>query len=127
MLHRLKVKIKTLAQEATFIRKEERKALISRWWLEKHQKAEESSLYSSEYTRLHEHRVVNVRKEQRDSLLAYAYIRNVPFKNVEQNHKLGKSKPNLNNITDMVKRFDRENYLTDKTKLSESINSWMQV
>lgn len=59
----LKVKIKSLAEEARIIRLEEGR----------------SEPGSQQQSELHEHRVRDVRKEQRASLLAYAFLRGVPL------------------------------------------------
>ncbi|KPL28072.1 MAG: hypothetical protein AMJ72_05365 [Acidithiobacillales bacterium SM1_46] len=53
----LKVKVKSLAEEARIIRKEERK------------------LHGLERARLHDHRVVVVRDAARRTLVAYQYVR----------------------------------------------------
>lgn len=61
----LKVKIKSLQAEAKIIRKEERKAKKFR-------------------DGLHNHRVVDVRREQRATLLAYGYLRGKALREIEQ-------------------------------------------
>jgi hypothetical protein len=63
----LKVKIKSLADEARIIRLEEKRA------------GKDNDLR----TLLHEHRVRDVRKEQQSALLAYAYLRHTPYAAVE--------------------------------------------
>ncbi len=63
----LKVKIKSLAAEARIIRTEERRALSGR--------KPDGRLYGE----LRDHRRRDVRKEQRASLLAYAFLRGKPL------------------------------------------------
>jgi len=63
----LKVKIKSLAAEARIIRLEERRAGKSNTLREQ----------------LYRHRTVDVRREQRASLLAYAFLRGRPLSAVE--------------------------------------------
>jgi len=63
----LKVKIKSLAAEARIIRLEERRAGKSNTLREQ----------------LYRHRTVDVRREQRASLLAYAFLRGRPLAAVE--------------------------------------------
>ncbi len=69
----LKVKIKSLAEEARIIRKEERKA------------AENTNDYgyNEELSGLHGHRVGPVRRESRHALLAYGFLRNTPYRRME--------------------------------------------
>lgn len=67
----LKVKIKSLAEEARIIRREERKA-------------KEAELKNS----LHNHRVRAVRAESRATQIAYGFLRGRTFRQVESNsHK----------------------------------------
>ena len=61
----LKIKIKSLAEEARIIRTEERK---SKGWIR---------------NSLRLHRIEDVRREARHSLLAYAFLRGVPYHVVE--------------------------------------------
>jgi hypothetical protein len=63
----LKVKVKSLAEEARIIRLEESRA------------GKDDVLRSD----LHHHRVVDVRKEQRSSLLAYGFLRGAEYAAIE--------------------------------------------
>lgn len=90
----LKVKIKSLAAEAGIIRLEERRA----------RKCDQLRC------ELHEHRVKDVRREQRHSLLAYAFLRGVPYAKVEP--KVGKegvpeyvSRPDWVRVGKLVEKF----------------------
>lgn len=70
----LKVKIKSLAAEAAIIRTEERRALAG------------GAKYRDErlFVSLRQHRVSDVRKEQRSSMIAYAFLRGKPYKTTEK-------------------------------------------
>lgn len=76
--HTLRVKIKYLSEEARIIRFEECRTKNS---------------FIKE--NLRDHRLDIVRYEQRHSLLAYAFIRNVPYKVVENK---AEQKPNVKKI-----------------------------
>jgi len=79
----LKIKIKSLAADAQFIRHEEQKRIGSGRWLRAHNQASgvEYSLYNS----LIDHRRKDLRPIQRIAQLAYGFLRNVPYRNIE-NH-----------------------------------------
>lgn len=72
----LKVKIKSLAEEARIIRREERKALRHEAHERRHAIEKKTALpYPYVSARLQAHRTVNVREEQRATLFAYAILR----------------------------------------------------
>lgn len=85
----LKVKIKSLAEEAKIIRKEENKLKIIKVEvpvkdragnvirMRNRRKLAERHLYT--FNSMREHRVGVVRSEARNSLIAYAFIRNKPY------------------------------------------------
>lgn len=79
----LKVKIKSLAAEARIIRVEEKRNKDFR-------------------ARLEFHRKHKVRPEARATLLAYAYIRGIPYKKVESD---AKHQPDWNRVSTMVKKY----------------------
>ncbi len=82
----LKIKIKSLAAEATIIRKEERKALkYARW---KYEKGGNNSFEAFEpYHELRLHRVGIVRSESRYSGIAYAFLREKSYSSTEKSNK----------------------------------------
>ena len=82
----LRVKIKTLAVEATLIRHEEQRYPGA----------------SSTRTSLREHRVGIVRREQRASLLAYAFLRGRQYLDVERG---AKSPPSHARVAKIAKSF----------------------
>lgn len=77
----LKVKIKSLAEEARIIRHEERRALCRELPTEQRAKYRDLPLFEE----LRMHRVNDVRREQRASLLAYAFLRGKPLAACEPN------------------------------------------
>jgi len=87
----LKVKIKSLAAEAKIIRLEERKVL---GW-----KKPDGDLYRS----LREHRITDVRKDQRASMPAYGYIRGVPYSAIEKPNQ--DNPPDLARVRQLVTKF----------------------
>lgn len=80
----MKIKIKSLAAEAAIIRSEERK----------HTGAQRASL--------HQHRTVDVRREARAALLAYAFLRNKPLHTIE---RPGSRQPNWAYTFRIAKKF----------------------
>jgi hypothetical protein len=87
----LKVKIKTLAEEARIIRLEERRA-------------QAGSRLQGE---LHGHRVGEVRHEQRCSLLAYAFLRGIPYASCEKNPA---TQPDWKRVAKLVEKFGAVEY-----------------
>ena len=80
----LKVKIKSLAAEATIIRHEERKALKRRDWVRNRQGPNDVEEHlTAEYASLRAHRVGVVRDEARSSLLAYGFLRGKSYAECE--------------------------------------------
>lgn len=91
----LKIKSKHLSVEAQIIRFEEHKLTRQiRWYAQTHRATgsnEEPNFAkfapSAARQRLHEHRVRDVRRENRATFLARAYIAGAPYKTVEQRRK----------------------------------------
>jgi len=77
----LKVKIKSLADEARTIRREQSK-------LKADGPLKRFSEREGQHTRLHLHRTVSIRDEQRASLLAYAFIRGRAYRTMEPTRPL---------------------------------------
>lgn len=82
----LRVKIKSLAEEARIIRQEEKRYRGD----------------SSERGSLHWHRISIVRDESRAAQLAYAYLRRKPYRSVEQ---AAKKPVDVKRLTAIVKSF----------------------
>lgn len=81
----LRVKTKSLTAEATIIRREERRT--SNLWL---------------YTRLHQHRVVMLRRTARATHIAYALIKGRRYSQIETNPK---SKPDWEAVERMYMKY----------------------
>lgn len=82
----LKVKIKSLAAEAQIIRLEEKR----------------SKPGSQQQCELHQHRVTDVRSEQRCALLAYAFLRGIPRNRCEA---ASKKQPDWDRVAKLVEKF----------------------
>lgn len=105
---RLKIKIKSLAAESRIIRHEERK------W------PGPSTTRNSLYL----HRVYDVRREQRHSLLAYGFLRNKPYDCIEQPDS---REINWANVEGIALRFSTMDKRTLKQKLEEWKNGSQKI
>lgn len=88
----LKIKIKSLAKEAGIIRAEERK------------------LAGERRNTIHQHRVIDVRREQRATLLAYGYLRSRSYRQIEPATRCDRAPfdrpgPKWDRITAMVAKY----------------------
>lgn len=86
----LRVKLKSLAEEARIIRLEELRAI----------KAKEYDLQGA----LRYHRITKVRQAARETLLAYQFLRGIPYLAVE---KPNSSKPDWKAVLAMVKKYGK--------------------
>lgn len=110
----LKMKIKSLADEARTIRKEELK-------LKGTQKRETQMKRESLYL----HRTKDVRWEQRATLLAYAFIRGRPYKEVENHVLYPIWEPQLKRIAAMVRKYGSlEHRNTPEATVVQKIKDW---
>ncbi len=100
----LKIKIKSLAAEARFIRIEELKARKMARANAAHQQPKESQVASDFRHSLHTHRTQVVRPEARSSQLAYGFLRGRKYSQLESSVRPD-NPPNLKAITSMVERF----------------------
>lgn len=105
----LKVKIKSLAEEAKIIRKEEQRP---------HRDTDECG-YSAERTGLREHRITVVRSAARHALLAYGFIRGRKYQNIEPE---GSSEPNWEEVKRQVLKYGPRT--GDRTKLENEFWVW---
>lgn len=95
----LKVKIKSLAYESKCIRLEERRMPgAARMRVE-----------------LWQHRTIDVRNEQRLSLLAYAFLRGCTYGQCEQSCKVPLTPADWNRVISMIKRFGDIGNLDEQT------------
>lgn len=99
----LKVKIKSLAAEAGIIRREEQLALCRELPTEQRTKYRDLDLYGE----LRHHRRWDVRREQRVSLLAYAFLRGKPLSACEPKSKV---EPDWARVLQLVLKFGFAGY-----------------
>lgn len=102
----LKIKIKSLAEEARIIRKEEHKLSDKiKNYKKRHQVKEldeKSKPWSWKCNSLHNHRTEKVRGEARHSLLVYRMMKGFLYREIEP---MAHVPPNLQKIHDMAMRF----------------------
>jgi hypothetical protein len=96
---KFRVKIKSLAEEARIIRDEEKKRT---GWVR---------------CGLHAHRIGTVRYEQRHTLLAYAYLRGIPYGSLEVSPA---SKPSPLKIKTILKS------LTQSSEYEDGVSGWLK-
>lgn len=109
----LKIKIMSLAAEAKIIRTEANKV-----WENK--KTGQTGFIHDKETRfeLHCHRRFDVRSEARSAQLAYGFLRNRPYRSMEQKcHTV----PNAARITEIAVKFGR----LDKKQTAASVMAWL--
>lgn len=124
----LKVKLKSLAEEARIIRHEKRRAKARARWLRKNASyradATDSAIWKASMVvnNLHKHNVQVVRKEQRASYLAYGFLRGMPYKRIEQRIK---SEPDWDRVQNIASRFTNgENGYADPRVVAQKIAEW---
>lgn len=116
----LKVKIKSLADEARAIRLEERRALGRR---------ESAGVFRGRddalRLELREHRVKDVRAEQRSSLLAYAFLRGRTLAACEGSKpKPGHREPDWKRVGELVWKFGPVTPAETKEQLAARLAEW---
>lgn len=121
----LKIKSKHLALEPAIIRKEEQKLLKQiKSYKEYHQVTINQFFVSykehpdlnklqSKYSSLVSHRRWDVKNEARATYLARAYLKGMPYKNVEVNTKEKLSDPVMNSLIRMVMKYGSVHYSND--------------
>jgi len=107
------VRIKELAQEARFIRHEEKR-------IKKRQKITDD-LKSQQFWMLRFHRKDEVGPAARAAQLAYGFLRNVPYKKIESKTRLGYVD---RSIIKEVKRLAAKFSVNGKTDYSSEIDEW---
>lgn len=80
----LKIKAKTLATEASYIRKEEQKMKRQARWLRDHQQTDDAESAYAKFWNLKEHRIKDLRHEARATHLARAFLRGFKYSTVEE-------------------------------------------
>lgn len=117
----LRVKIKSLAEEARIIRREERRCRDSLTRTVGHD--DQRSALAASFASLRSHRVTDVRREARYSLLAYALIRGRPFRMTEP--KSDVQKLDREKLAGLIRRFGTSAYqLTSVTAVADWLGSF---
>lgn len=96
----LKIKSKHLAQEAKIIRQEELKLKSRAEWVRYKQGWKYAERTERSLLNIHNHRVVDVRNENRATFLARAFLRGVPYSSLESRHNKSRT------ISENPKLFD---------------------
>jgi hypothetical protein len=132
---KLKIKIKSLAYEAALIRKEERDLMCivhnaddpKAKYLEFRLKNPRGSALGDD---LFFHRTLDVRHEQRATLIAYGFLRGVPYRAIETEGRKGHERPgpNWGRVREMVEKYGRYGYTkTEKAQAWADIVAWRAV
>jgi hypothetical protein len=122
----VKVKIKTAATEARYIKKEEHKKLRqARYFRSLGSDNSDPGLRASvwDYVRLREHRKGPVAIEARTSLIAYGYIRGKTFDQIE-NPRSGKEL-DVDKVAAMVYKYANTSGNT-KEQTKDAVLEWME-
>lgn len=113
----MRVKIKSLAHEASVIRAEERQALRRRRKVLRKDKEVAGAWLFARYLSLRNHRLDVVRREARVTLLAYAFLRGVPYLAVEHRVSID-NVPEADRVAQVAHRFSRA---SQHSKLDQSL------
>lgn len=132
----LKVKIKSLAEEARIIRLEELRAKGRRKSSERRKDMGKGYVQANpDYavihgrdlpllTELHQHRVCDVRQEQRASLLAYAFLRGKTLAACEP--KSARS-PDWGRVLKLVEKFGDVTSVETKAQVANRLAQWREA
>lgn len=116
----LKIKLKSLLEEAKIIRKEQGRAQRSYKWCKVHED-ENTADYMFMRIDLERHRRYTVRPEARATLLAYGYLCSKPYEVIEQRSK--KLIP-FDRIESMVKRYGTAQQFYDFNEWKKSAQQY---
>lgn len=100
----LKIKIHTLADEARHIRREEQKLRKQQKWAKDTGNTQTWADVHGARMDLADHRRGIVRSATRECLLAYGYLRGMPYKRIEASCRPG-NEPDSKAIAKIIKRF----------------------
>tara|TARA_R110002126_G_scaffold10482_10_gene47678 strand:- start:52 stop:465 length:414 start_codon:yes stop_codon:yes gene_type:complete len=118
----LKIKIKSLAAEGQLIRVDENKAKkLSR---DRHLSKKTRESNRAKVISLHDHRVTVVRDAARYSLLAYAYIRGMPYRVAEASTRPGNAIHSTRLAKDILK-FTSGGALSGRPALELDVMQWL--
>lgn len=128
----LKVKIKGLAAEAKFMRKEENKVKRSFRWLKANQGYnEEYSTQNELYNHLHWQRTVPLAQEARATLIAYGFLRGHKYEKIEkprQPFRKNKVETFMGEVyTEFVldRAYELINTFLDEPKRMDEFDAWL--
>lgn len=148
MLAYLRVKIKSLAAEAVIIRRDEER-LKWRWdgdavykapsqledgtWTSvslpgAYVKRKRSPRQEQVFWGLRVHRTVDIRREQRSSLLAYAFLRRKKYLSVEQRNRPDTEPVDLERVTAIALKFgtvERLGNIKSHAVLRDHVSAWL--
>ncbi len=132
----LKIKIKSLAAEATIIRGDERKHLNAAREAEKANRPAKLDAFGRKpyqisrdtYGSLRHHRVFDIRIEQRATLIAYGYLRGRAYRQIEQSPHWLKAPycrpgPDWARVTAMIVKYAGG----DKKVIFEQLKEWRKL
>ena len=124
----LKIKIKSLAEEARIIRKEEEKYKVMRRFYSDRQGFEEKYKVSDRiFWSLRDHRANPVGSECRAALIAYGYLRGKQFLHLETlPKKEGKFyyQPHWNRVLDLICKYGPKK---DRDEVIKSVKEWVAI
>lgn len=121
----LKVKAKTLAVEASYIRKEEYKMKRQARWFRDHQQDDASQVAYLTFWNLQDHRKVHLRQAARATHLARAFLAGQAYADIEHK-RLGQYEKVFNDkiipeIVRMVKKYG------PSTITEDQVGAWLNV
>jgi hypothetical protein len=130
-LRGMKVRIKELAQEAKFIRFEENKIKSNKLYIQNYddlppeRKAFVNQM-ACDHRELRSHRKVEVREAARAAQLAYGFLRDIPYSEIENKRKPEKEYRFNNYIKPEIKRLTKKfGKLYGKENYDEEIEKWL--
>jgi len=135
----LRVRIKELAQEARFIRIEENRIKTKQkikppyitWDSENRSWDDHQDEKSKEFFGLKVHRRHQVRPAARAAQLAYGFLRDVPYRNIEKTtkdmsewEKIYRFYPMVKEVKRLVKKFAHKK---DERNFDEEVDKWLNM
>lgn len=127
----MKVRIKELAQEAKFIRFEENKIKSNKLYIQNYSdlpsdKKEFVNQMAYDCRSLESHRKVEVREAARAAQLAYGFLRDVPYSEIESKRKQEKEYHFNYRVKPEIKRLAKKfGKLYGKENYDEEIEKWL--
>lgn len=121
----LKIKSIHLGEEAKIIKRHERAMKAKAKWLRNNAQAENAAKTAKILSNLHEHRVKDVRNENRATFLARAYLENRAYATVEQKRLVNKEQIFTNIILPRVVKM--VNKYGEQTVTLADIVKWTLV